>query len=247
MDKSRSPLDLPLLPLVQVEQFGRKHEPDPLATSAAQNVADMPLADADNISNLCLSHAAGQQITNKVLPFSIHNLVYRYRAMDVKRHSDISAIHTKNMETLAERLKHARGKSKLNQVQLAKKAGLKNQSIIGSLESGHRKSSTYIPAIAQVLGVNAIWLATGKGVMMATGEQPNISNFDRKLWDQVVWLWNNADPEIMTMFRMMINAAYIKRQADLQAQNVQDTGAGVKPNLELVGDADATKVDRDRS
>ena len=127
------------------------------------------------------------------------------------------------METLAKRLKHARAQTSLNQTQLAKKAGLKNQSIIGSLESGHRKSSAYIPAIAQALGVSAIWLATGRGPMHNSGEGliPEVSEFDRKLWDQVVWLWNNADPEVMIMFRMMINAAYIKRQEARTAQNMK--------------------------
>lgn len=67
------------------------------------------------------------------------------------------------MDTLAIRLKTCREEACLTQTGLAKLAHLKNQSIIGSLESGHRKSSSYIPVIAQVLGVDSVWLATGKG------------------------------------------------------------------------------------
>lgn len=69
------------------------------------------------------------------------------------------------METLAERLKICREKLGLTQTQLAKNAKLKNQSIIGSLESGYRKSSAYIPQIAEALGVESLWLTTGKPPM----------------------------------------------------------------------------------
>ncbi|SEN71597.1 helix-turn-helix domain-containing protein [Nitrosomonas marina] len=67
------------------------------------------------------------------------------------------------MNNLASRLKNCREELGLTQGELAKRAGVKNQSIIGSLESGYRKRSSYIPAIASVLGVDPLWLATGKG------------------------------------------------------------------------------------
>lgn len=67
------------------------------------------------------------------------------------------------METVADRLKSCRAELGWTQVQLAKKARLKNQSIIGALESGYRKKSAHIPAIAFALGVSALWLASGKG------------------------------------------------------------------------------------
>lgn len=67
------------------------------------------------------------------------------------------------MNTLSERLKSARNELGVSQEKLVNMAGLKNQSIIGSLESGYRKDSTYIPRIADALGINALWLSTGKG------------------------------------------------------------------------------------
>lgn len=83
------------------------------------------------------------------------------------------------METLADRLKKAREEKGMNQTELAKKAHLKNQSIIGSLESGHRKSSSHIPAIAQALGVEALWLADGIGPKRVKKiEIDNESSFD---------------------------------------------------------------------
>lgn len=80
------------------------------------------------------------------------------------------------MRTLADRLKAARDRKGLTQAELAKAAGLKNQSIIGSLESEYRKTSAYIPAIADALDVPAIWLSDGKGpdpFASAQGEPPD--------------------------------------------------------------------------
>lgn len=48
------------------------------------------------------------------------------------------------MSELKDRLKEARRDAKLSQARLAQLDGLKNQSIIGSIESGHRKTTTYI-------------------------------------------------------------------------------------------------------
>jgi phage repressor protein C with HTH and peptisase S24 domain len=66
------------------------------------------------------------------------------------------------MSTLIERLKQSREEAGLSQEELAKRAGV-NQSIIGGLESGHRKKSSYIPDIAHILGVESLWLASGRG------------------------------------------------------------------------------------
>ena len=88
---------------------------------------------------------------------------YHLRDYDVKRQSDKHLYHNGDMSTLAQRLKEAREGNGLTQTELAKKAKLKNQSIIGSLESGYRKASSYIPQIAEALGVNALWLAEGVG------------------------------------------------------------------------------------
>lgn len=65
---------------------------------------------------------------------------------------------------LKDRLARERIARKLSQTQLAARAGLKNQSIIGMLESGARKKSGYLPQIAHALGVDALWLASGKGL-----------------------------------------------------------------------------------
>jgi len=73
------------------------------------------------------------------------------------------------MYTLADRLKWARLKSDLSQEELGKKAGV-SQSTIGNLEAGTRNTARRLPQIAAVLGVNALWLAEGRGEPMANGK-----------------------------------------------------------------------------
>lgn len=66
------------------------------------------------------------------------------------------------MKNLADRIKEERGRLGLNQEELAKLIG-KGQSFIGNLESGLRKETALFPELAQVFGVSAMWLKTGKG------------------------------------------------------------------------------------
>lgn len=98
----------------------------------------------------------------------------------VKHHRDCLFNQNLFMKTLAERLKIKRGELGLSQKELATKAELKNQSIIGMLEAGSRKSSSYVPQIANALGVDPLWLATGEG-----SPEHKVPSIDRKLADQL--------------------------------------------------------------
>lgn len=89
-----------------------------------------------------------------------------------QHHSDAVDHHNSDMvtidvpveqRTLAQRIRSARKARGLTQGELAKAAGLKNQSIIGMLESGVRKSTTYIVQIAAALDVDPAWLQSGTG------------------------------------------------------------------------------------
>lgn len=66
------------------------------------------------------------------------------------------------MNTLAERLKKIRNERGVSQAKLAKLTK-QSQSAIAALESGRNQESTAIAKMAEVLGVSAIWLETGKG------------------------------------------------------------------------------------
>lgn len=63
---------------------------------------------------------------------------------------------------IGQRLKKERNLKKLTQRQLADAVGIK-QSAISQLESGTSQKTTYAAAIAAKLGVNALWLETGRG------------------------------------------------------------------------------------
>lgn len=59
----------------------------------------------------------------------------------------------------------------------------------------------------------------------------NITDPDRReLWGKVMWLWNHADPEIMTMFKLLIGAMYHKKAQELlrhpDAQQGANTSGG---------------------
>lgn len=75
-----------------------------------------------------------------------------------------------SMETLASRLKSARDEAGLSQEELAAKVGM-TRGGIGHLETGRRDGSTHLPKIADALGVNALWLAEGKGPKSAKSLQ----------------------------------------------------------------------------
>lgn len=80
------------------------------------------------------------------------------------------------MNTLATRLIWARAQRGMSQAKLAKSAGMA-PSAIGNLEIGLRNSSRKITVIASILGVNALWLAEGKGSpSINTAENSSLDN-----------------------------------------------------------------------
>lgn len=66
------------------------------------------------------------------------------------------------MKNLADRLKAARKRSGLSQVELAKRAKV-SPGTIGNLEAGTRDNPRELLAIASALAVNPEWLKSGKG------------------------------------------------------------------------------------
>ena len=83
-----------------------------------------------------------------------------------------STRNTQRME-FKDRLKAARRHAKLNQVELALKAGI-TQTSISDLERGKSKASTHVVKIADACGVNAKWLSDEIGPM--TGPASSVSS-----------------------------------------------------------------------
>lgn len=65
---------------------------------------------------------------------------------------------------LGDRLRKARKDRKMSQEVLSKKVGV-SQGLISDLENNVYPTSSYVPKIADVLEISAIWLADGKGEM----------------------------------------------------------------------------------
>lgn len=68
---------------------------------------------------------------------------------------------------LKDRLKEARKKAGKSQKDVVEAIGI-TQSALSQLETGLVSSSSHLPSIANFLGVNAYWLQTGNGEMLAS-------------------------------------------------------------------------------
>lgn len=75
------------------------------------------------------------------------------------------------METFGDRVREARKKRGMTQKQLASASGL-SQTTISDIERGRNDSSADIVPLARALGVNAEWLADGRGPRYPGGQPP---------------------------------------------------------------------------
>ncbi|MDN4036783.1 XRE family transcriptional regulator [Massilia sp. YIM B02443] len=72
--------------------------------------------------------------------------------------------------SIGSRIREARRAAKLTQKALAQKVGM-GQASLSELETGESQGTTMVASFAAALGVNALWLETGKGTMH--GEHPS--------------------------------------------------------------------------
>ena len=110
------------------------------------------------------------------------------------------------MEELKEfkdRLRKARIEKNISQVELSRLTG-ESQSKIAALESGRNKKPTNTVQLAEILGVSAYWLETGKGEMHPSPAQDEIKDIHRPM------LWSSNDPLPEDDYTF---APYMKEQA----------------------------------
>lgn len=74
-----------------------------------------------------------------------------------------------------DRLKKARTHAGLNQAELATRIGVR-QTSVSDLERGKSRSTSFVTQMAYEMGVNALWLATGKGEMLELGASNHDAN-----------------------------------------------------------------------
>lgn len=65
--------------------------------------------------------------------------------------------------SIGSRIREARKRAKMTQAQLAAKVGM-GQGSLSELETGESEGTSLIASLAAALGVNALWLETGKGL-----------------------------------------------------------------------------------
>uniref|UniRef100_UPI003F7E8285 XRE family transcriptional regulator n=1 Tax=Xanthomonas sp. 0924 TaxID=2835534 RepID=UPI003F7E8285 len=92
--------------------------------------------------------------------------------------------------TLSERLAAARKHAGLTQADLARAAGITQQSI-HQLESGRSLRSTKLTEIAIACGVSPVWLSTGIGAMVAPPQDQKGKEEDESDWADVTG-WSQA-------------------------------------------------------
>lgn len=100
------------------------------------------------------------------------------------------------MSTLASRLKEARKDKKLSQESLSRLLGADHGSFVGNVESGRNKSFSKIVQAAEVLGVNALWLAEGKGPKSAASLKMVRYAIDEAVEDEGINKKNNLSQEL---------------------------------------------------
>lgn len=90
--------------------------------------------------------------------------------------------------SLKERLKESRRKAKKTQAEIAEAVGI-TQPAYQALESGKNQKSSYLPMIANILGVDPLWLTTGgspDSFELSEISDPVIVTDDLK--NQFVWI-----------------------------------------------------------
>ncbi|KRB73461.1 hypothetical protein ASE07_06305 [Noviherbaspirillum sp. Root189] len=100
--------------------------------------------------------------------------------------------------SIGKRIREARTEAGLSQKQLATKAGV-SQSAISQLETGESQAASSTASMAAALGVNALWLESGKGPKRAdtyTGEERRAENRSDKLTEDSPYAHFNAGPNL---------------------------------------------------
>ena len=115
------------------------------------------------------------------------------KSKDTKVPGEINTIVS--MDTLASRLKQARKESGMSQDELAEKCGM-TRGGIGHLETGRRNGATNLAQIADALGVNALWLAEGKGPKSAASLKTVRYAIDEFVADEGTNKKNNLSQEL---------------------------------------------------
>jgi transcriptional regulator with XRE-family HTH domain len=109
-------------------------------------------------------------------------------------------------DMLKDRLTSARKAAKRTQKDVAETVGM-TQSNYSQLETGRANSSVFLPAIADYLGVSALWLQTGEGLMHSENNEGYRSDELKKFVNSLDMLdaANKLPPELVAMLQNTLN------------------------------------------
>lgn len=185
---------------------------EPVPSFAVEERADQRLTTLQPLGQLLLSYPVFQDLTNHRL--RVHGAEYHIRVEHGQLFPNTIVINLSDtipdMKDLADRLIKARTDRGMTQEELAKAAGV-SQSTIGNLESRLRFSARKLAVIANVLGVDALWLETGEGSPGSTDDLQllvaNLSGSQRKAIRAVIDSYadarNATEQELLSFWRRL--------------------------------------------
>ena len=156
--------------------------------------------------------------------------------------------------TVGSRIVEAREAKGWKRPKLAEEAGVPYPTLAG-LENGDQQTSSWIPAIAAATGVNALWLASGKGSMhepatsvpFSQSERPDFTKMSAAVTVLREYLEILGEPAHWVADPVMLEIAYLvvdEFGAPVEASNVIDLtkrlagklrGEGVDERKDVLG------------
>lgn len=115
------------------------------------------------------------------------------------RRTDSIPYQNSNMGTLGQRLKQCRKDSGYKQAEVCARTGIK-QGTLSELENDKYPTSSFVPQLAQLYGVDAMWLATGSG----TKAKIKVSDIAMKIAEMVSEMPEDEQAKLLHYLTMKI-------------------------------------------
>lgn len=140
---------------------------------AVSQVADGRLRQPCLVGNFGLGHPISDELVDKVLPVDLfHSRIISSPMSKVNRQTNPAGVQNAYMgtNTLGQRIKECRRELKMTQPYVAGRVGM-SQPNLSELENDKYPTSSYVPQLAKLFGVNALWLSTGEGSKHPANEE----------------------------------------------------------------------------
>lgn len=148
---------------------------------AARDLSLRQPADSLNLGNDCRPvHSGDQCIANGITRASAAAIVQRHAVHLIAGSGSVADVTT----TFGDRVREARTRRGLSQAELARLAGIA-QPTLAQMETGRNEGSKKVALLAAVLGVNPVWLTTGRGPRDSNDVASSISGVPLIEWDEL--------------------------------------------------------------